>query len=559
MRIDWTQTMIGASACAERAQATRSGLAGDSAVVPFAQTRLAGILAVCGLFGLSIVSMPWRGSATTLPEILALSGFLLAHVAGLVGAARLGWLAGAGAMVPALAFPLFAGVPAQGLATLLMLIVLDIVALHGAETRNRRQVLAAVLAAALLALAYPLFGRAGSAGTMLVLAALVPVLVTAFATRRRSVGDDAVAAGREIARLTALFHASADEGARALRVTDGVGRIDTETGAQPGHDALFPEGSVVTATLIADRVHLLDALSRAIHRRERTENLLLRLRREPVGAGYPTPPRYEAMRCAVYPVPGIPDRAVVALDLAGEAGAAMPPATAMPDAALLARALHDGTAPFNAGLGYLEMIADPRLAPQDRTAWRDYAAEAHKAITEAHRNTLLLGRWMQRLRMPEAPVDAVEIAPARLVQEAIRGLHLREALDRGEIRLVEEEPLPMVMVPLATARFAVEVLLRFAQGEPRSEVRLARQGRDLVLACRVLGEAAADTPADAGGIDAFQHLLEAAASAGNLHFDGEESGRERRLSLTDAFPVKPVLAAGKTGPSDPEYPVRLAS
>lgn len=563
MRIDWTQTMIGSSALLHEAEQGQTGNAGDRVISPFAPTRLAGLLTVSTLIGLSIASMPWRGSVATLPEILALSGFLLAHVTALLATTRFGWQKAAGTMVLAVLFTLFAGFSVQILAALSVLIVLDGVALYLAG-RARFAAAAPAGVAVFVALSTMGFARTGMGGAMLVLAALVPTLVTALLRIAQREDSKAGLAEAEIARLNALLQASAEGGTRQMLVTDIVGQLDQSAAKgfeQHLHAEMFPEGSVVSATLIADRVLLLNALSRAIHRGERTESLRLRLRREPAGAGYPMPPRYDAVDCAVYPMPGVADRAVVALGQSGMVPSETVPGIApsgLPDAAVLARAMHDCTAPFNAGLGFLEMIADPRLAPRDITTYRDFAAEAHKAISEAHRNSVLLGRWLRQLRAADEPVEMTEIAPARLVQDGIRGLNLREVVDRGELRVIEVESLPVASVSLVQTRFAVEVLLRFAQGQARSDIRLSRQGHDLVLACRVIGEDAEDI-----AVDAFQDALEIAASTGTLHFTTAEGSRERRLTLSDAFPVSRLVAVdGLQGPTETVKhmnPVRLAS
>lgn len=564
MRIDWTQTMIGSSALLHEADQDQTGKAGDRAATPFALTRLAGLLSVSTLIGFSIASMPWRGSVATLPEILALSGFLLAHVAGLLSAARFGWRKAVTSMALALPFAIFAGLSVQVLAALSVLVVLDGVATHVAAGRSRFAAIAPAGVAIFVALASLGFARTGTGGAMLVLAALVPTLATAVLCLARREENKVELAQTEIARLNALLQASAEGGTRQMLVTDIVGTLDPLAAKgfeQHLHAEMFPEGSVVAATLIADRVQLLNALSRAIHSGERTESLRLRVRRDPAGAGYPMPPRYDAVDCAVYPMPGVADRAVVALGVSGAMASDAAPVVAtsgLPDAAVLARAMHDCTAPFNAGLGFLEMIADPRLAPRDIATYRDFAAEAHKAISEAHRNSVLLGRWLRQVRAAEEPVEMAEIAPARLVQDGIRGLNLRDAVDRGELRVIEAESLPVAAVSLVRARFAVEVLLRFAQGQARSEVRLSRQGHDLVLTCRAIGEDADDV-----AVDAFQDALEKAASTGNLHFTAAEGGRERRLLLTDAFPVSRLAAVDGLPVAHeavkPVNPVRLAS
>ena len=534
MRIDWAQTLIGASSPSSAAESEQE--AGLPAAFPAA--RLAGVLATTFGIGLSIASMPWRGSIALLPEILGLSGYLLAFVTAFLSAPRHGArFATFFALLP-LGFVVLAGVSASTLAALVALACLDLVLLLPTPGRSKPAAAGVLALAVFITAAASLSGQAGWTGGMLGIVAAVPVIATALQAFRREKGPVYQPAEEKIARLQALLFAASQGGARQTYVTDTVGAIDPE--ASQGfdralQDELFPEGSIVAATLIADRVHLLNALSRAVHQGERTEGISVRLRREPAGAGYPMPPHYDPVACSVYPMPGVTSRAVIALDLKSASHVADAPAGSVEKnvagPAELARALHDCNAPFNAGLGFLEMIADPRLAPRDIATYRDFAAEAHKAISEAHRNSVLLGRCLRKATGADGAVDVGEIIPSRLVQDAIRALNLRDAVDRGEIRINELEALPVAALPISSARFAVEVLLRHAQGWKQSELRLGRQGHDLVLTCRALGEIE-----DVALEDAFQSVLEQTASGGSIHFSTRQPG-ERSLVLADAFAI----------------------
>lgn len=564
MRIDWTQTLIGSSAPHQEPSARPAGGTGEGGI--YEASRLAGVLTASTLIGLAILTMPGRGAATALADILGLSGLLAAHVVGFSVLGRLGIRLASMSALLAYPFAIAGGASAPVMVVLALLLVLDVTLSATRAGTHRVAVVASVAVAVFVATAAMLFAAPGLGGGMLILAGLAPIGATAFLRLSRpAVAEAGPQAGAELARLTALLKASTRGGARQAWVTDIVGALEKGEDSRFGDRLaaeIFPEGSIVAATLIADRVLLLNALSRAIHAGETTEAMELRLRREPVGAGYPVPPRYDAFTCAVHPMPGVEGRAVVTLEAAAMAAApARADAAARevemiggPNAALLMRGLHDCNAPFNAGLGFLEMIADPRLAPRDIATYRDFAAEAHKAISEAHRNSVLLGRWLRNAQAIREKDDAVaEIAPGRLVADAVRVLNLRDAVERGEIRLVEEGALPLARMPLVAARFAAEVLLRFAFGHHGSVVRVTQAGHDLVIACR-LGGSEPEEPR----VDGFQQALEVAAEAfGAVRFEAGEG--ERRAVFADAFAGASFADTAADRPVREISLVRLAS
>lgn len=545
MRIDWAQTLIGSSISANDGSAGHVGetTAPERAAVALGAlsgARLVGVLATMAFVGLAIAALPLRGSTTTFSDILALSGLLVANVLGFLVLGRYGSrgiVLSAGVGLLALPFAIAAGVSVPIIAALALLVILD-----GAMmlmTRWSRRIGPVALAigacfalAGILGFSEPRFGDA-----VLLAAALGPIAAMAL-TR---IDDPLVSASRrseaETARLSALLSVMMPDAERQPFVTDIVGTIDwgNEAGFRQHLVAeLFPEGSIVSATLIADRVILLQALSHAVREGKSSESLSIRVRREPIGAGYPMPPRFEPFHCAIFPMPGVADRAIVTLRPADEDADNKiqngHPASGQ-DTALLARALHDCTAPFNAGLGFLEMIADPRLAPRDVVTYRDFAAEAHKAISEAHRNSVLLGRWLRMQNMgADDAAQCVEMAPARLVSDALRALNLRDATERGEIRVDDHAPLPAARLPLDAARFGVEILLRYALSSAASTISLARAGSDLVVSCRIHDDK--EHPARP---DAFQLALEARAAAmGAGSFASAEVG-ERHLRIAGAF------------------------
>ena len=130
-------------------------------------------------------------------------------------------------------------------------------------------------------------------------------------------------------------------------------------GASPGEPERFSQHlaraeiggcSLLDATLVADRPALLRSLSVAL-REGQAQTLELRLAR-------PDAPGYIARRLTIEPLAPATGLAAIRLDRP------VPAATAASGTRLEA-ALHDLVAPFNAGFGYLELLADPLLASTD--------------------------------------------------------------------------------------------------------------------------------------------------------------------------------------------------
>lgn len=511
MRIDWAQTLMGDTGPRGQAAGGRSGKDGRREQAGRAM-RGAGVLIAALFIGIAIAALPARGSTISATDILALSGLLLAQASGLflLAPERLHVRAAAFGALLALPFATLAGFEAGTIIALGLILALDATAMLLHDRRALRQlVFVAGIGVAAGALVW---GEPTLGSFALLFAALPPLAVAAFLPVMTSAPKSHF---DPLTRFNALLGVALTSRSRQLFVTDSVGVIDND--ADPAFAQLltaqdFPDNSLTSAVLIADRVLLLDALSRAIHKREGTEGLEIRLRLEPVGAGFPVPPRFVAHRLAVHPLPESENRAIVMIEAVGEAATreSAGTGTGVPDISpVLARALHDSTAPFNAGLGYLEMIADPRLSPRDVNTYRDFAAEAHKSVLEAYRNSVLLGRWVKLLHShPNERAERASLMPRRMVNDAVRALNLRDAEDRGELRISEAESLPAVSLPPALARFAVEIFLREAQYGGPSKVTIAREGDDLVLTSRqpVCEESQ-------GAEDVFRKVIEDAVSA----------------------------------------------
>lgn len=502
--------------------------------MPGANARLASRLAGIAAAGLAMLATLALRLEPATGGLIALAGLIVTFgVSALLGL-RFGddsGRAGFGAALFAPGFALAAGLPVPAILALTLLVLAD----AALFARLRPPALAPVMLAAALLAALAAVLVAGGASLVLVAAPVAPV--TAIALRLGATNAATIGANAAI-EIRPLLDLIARDGARDCLVCDLVGAVDDALTPGSGAGlaaAARAEGSLVSATLIADRVQVLDALSRAVHAGASSRDLMVRLRVERAGAGFPTPPRFEPARVSVDPLPGIEGRALV---LVHPAQVADQPAPAASDADLTAlrRAMHDCVAPFNAGLGFLDMLADPHLAPRDIAGYRDFAAEAHRAIAEAHRNTVMLGRLLDLARAPLGV--AGPLSPERLVQDATRALSLRGALDRGQIRLAGFEAFPVATLEPTRARLAVEALLRHAMGHVSSEIIARREGRDLVLACigRAGGEAA--------HVDDLQVEIEAAAMAGGfISFETDGEGH-RLLRFVDAF------APGATAPED---------
>lgn len=518
MAIDWTQTLMGTSTAAATGDGDAASAQEPAAAL--AGARLLGVLVGSLAMGLSLASLPFRTLADVLPEWIGLSGVLAASVCGFVLLSRdsaVARLAGLFSGFLVLPFAAFAGVDLPVLALLSLLTgalgLSDWLTLQGQSRPARLVAGISVFATIACFLQWPL----QVAAVLPSIALAVPMAITAC---RRPARPAAMPAGPDAAtrlrRLETLQGLLMQGSQRQVLVVDQVGAIELGLESAFGRhlvETQFPEHSVVAATLIADRVPLLQALSRAIHEQLATHELELRMRRDPAGAGFPSPPRYDVWRCQVAPLPDQPGHAAFLFEPAAASlsGQAAPAGAPRQDAALVSRALHDSIAPFNAGLGFLEMLADPRLAPRDPAAWRDFAAEAHKAISEAHRNTHLLGRWL-RVGQDEGG-ESADILPSRLLSDAIRAMNLRDAQDKGLFRIEQAQNLPAARLPLAAARFAVEILLRRAMGRAGSRLEALRDGADLLVVCH-------DAPGgDPRAVDPFERALcQALASQTGIGF-----------------------------------------
>ena len=477
--------------------------------------RIAGILSAVILFGGTIATLPLRGIHAAMPDILVLCGLLVANV---IGFALLHRLEARGLMSTAavtLLVPLFAA--GAGMPSLLVLALLSISAcemLWVMRTKNG-QLLKGALMAGLLAIGAAMGGLMGVYPTFhglgALCGALAPLLVittTLLAGRRKTASTKP----QMDLRANALLAVAMDRLDGMLVMTDLVGTIDMPS----GEENPFGVGlSLIDAVLIADRPPVLHALSRAIHSGMASEDLCIRVRKDNPSLSFAAPPRYVPHRCAIYPAAGCDGRAIVVLHAddgatASRASSTKPNAPQGADQALLSRALHDSVSPFNAGLGFLEMIGDARLAPRDLATFRSYAAEAHKALSEGHRNAALLGRWL-KLAQPDFEPEDIEIAPADLFTDAVRALNLagRDEFATPSLELVSGNA--PIRISGDGARFAMQVFVRaiVPQVSPVEtlRIRIERNGDDLCFSAFC----AREKQRRSFERDVFQQALEQAA------------------------------------------------
>lgn len=532
MTIDWTQTLIGSCMAGESAGRENAAVA-----------RLARFVGACAALvatGVVIALLPLRGGAATRADLPLLAALLAGNIGGfllLLGSFRHGRALAAAMPGVAALLSLLLGAGAAGAALVVLAAAIDF-RLHamprgaiGGPAELPFAVPALISAAALACLAA---GASPAAG----LVALAPLVASGLA-RRHARRQSEASAGAAAVKLAAMLAAAAREARWQPFVTDVVGRIERMPGFSGDLAATrFPEGSVTEATLIADRVLLLNALSRAVHEGATSETLTLRMRREPAGAGFPAPPLFEPIACRVHPVPGAAGSAIVVI----EADRAVPDQVeaAIPaiDGTVLARAMHDGVAPFNAGLGFLDMIADPRHAPRDLSTYRDFAAEASKAVAEGFRHSMLVGAMLRYHAAGATTREREAVLPARLVSDYLRALRLRDAVDRGEIRVRGAEALPAATIDPAATQLALGALLRFGLRAARCEVTFRVEAGDLVVSCRQSGS---DVCPEA---DSMQQAIEACIAGAGIDFaSADETERHARFHAAFAGAVPAIRLA----------------
>ncbi|MCA3601914.1 MAG: hypothetical protein IOC58_13415 [Methylobacterium sp.] len=539
MRIDWTQTLLGQDD-RNAAAALRSENAEARAWSTALAGRMAGLLGAVVFLALVLVLAPLRPElGLRVDHLIALSGLLVFQVVAFAlmrqGPRPALLLFGP---ISAVQILLLAGLGSPG-AALVCAILLATAEFFGLcllfQGRNRIALI--LFAAGLGAAAAGLILASGHGPTVLMLIGMaVPTLtMLALAPTQSPLLDALEPAPRGIPLGKEPFR----EHRGLVLAVDSTGLLASELErARFGwlaSAAEWPYPSVIDAVLVIDRPALLQALSRAIHLGEATPKLALRLRQDSTQGGG----RFVERELSVAPAPGLPGLALVAL---GQEVGSLPAAPAAEprasaDPSLVQRAMHDAVAPFNASLGYLELIADPKLAPRDLASYRHYAGEARGAMLEAHRNTALMGRWLKLLAGPAAPVrERVEMV--RLAQDALRFILAAEG-GEGAVSLTGEPAEAPAELPADAARFAIGVMLRGAlQDHPGAalEMSVATIGADVQVVLR-----RADGGSLAGGReDMFQMALEQAATGASRAVFTADSGQRRVNFRGVATAAKPA-------------------
>jgi hypothetical protein len=498
--------------------------------------KLAAILLGACALGVVFALFPIRAPAGTRADLLAVA--LVLAVQGLAYALGVARQFVSSLLMSLLAVPLLALARPEPLAlgAFAALAVLCCLLEFAVLRRQRRLVapLAALVLPTLVALGVlaPSFGII-AAGLVMAMAPLASAFLPV--SRLASIPEEATSTPRDAA-LPALLAAALSPEGRVVLVCDTMGLVDKAlTPARPEAAQPFPGGSLTEATLIADRVALLQMLAQTAREGRASKAVVLRLRQGPLGAGYPAPGHFESCQLRAFPLPGYPGRAAVLIEAEAYDTARQVAHVATPqprNTALLARALHDGLAPFNAGLGFLEMVADPRLAPRDFTALHDFTSEAHKAMCEAHRNSVLLGLWL-RLTQDEAhAATRGETGARRLFTEALRLLNLEDMEKRGDLVASESfDNGQSYALSLHAARFALAVLLRFGLGAAHVDLDMKEEGADLLFIIR-----RKEGGEHAVAVDTFQQALEQAAmTRGECVFEAAGQGaRQLRLCAVAA-------------------------
>lgn len=539
MRIDWTQTLLGPEGQFGTAEGAASARLPARAIL--LAGRMAGLLGAVLIFVAAIAASPVMGKlGARMEEMLAVSGLLVVQVIGFAMARQIG-PKGLGVLtaLSGLQVLLLAGLSPQpgvllATAALVLAELIAIVML----LKDRRAASAgfcvagvvAGLGAMVLAMAEPL-AAALVAGIAIPSLAMLPLTLAK--------GHQLAPQAARPSSLAALLDVALSRFPGPVLIVDGVGQVQqTEqraTFSEHLRAAVLPGGSLTETLLVVDRPVLLQALSRAIHDHLPSENLVLRLRE----AGQER--QYGPKLCSIWPVAGLPGRALVLIadEPAGMEAVSTELGPQGHDQALIQRAMHDAVSPFNAGLGYLELIADPRLAPRDLASTRHYAQEARSALIEAHRNTALMGRWLKLLTAPQ-PMARERVDLCRMAQDAARIFTSAEG-DAAPIEIDAETGQAHAEIGAEVARFAIGVLLRRAiQAGDRVRMDLMTAGTDAIIRVRPIGAAKAAHR----GEDLFQMALEQAAQ-GLAPMRFMDSAGEHSLVLRGVAvaPLRPLTSA----------------
>lgn len=538
MRIDWTQTLLGP----EGQFGTEEGAAG-ARLPPRAillAGRMAGLLGAVLIFVAAIAASPLMGKlGARMEEMLAVSGLLVVQVIGFAMARQIGPKGvGVLAALSGLQVLLLAGLsphPGVLLATCALVLAEQIAIMM--LLKDRRAVSAGFCVASVLAgLSAMVLASAEPLAAALVAGIAIPSLAMLPLTLAK--GHQLAPQAARPSSLAALLDVALSRFPGPVLIVDGVGRVQQAeqqaTFSEHLRAAVLPGGSFTESLLVVDRPILLQALSRAIHDHLPSENLPLRLRE----AGQEL--QYGPKLCSIWPVAGLPGRALVLIaePPAGAGAIAPEPGLQGHDQALIQRAMHDAVSPFNAGLGYLELIADPRLAPRDLASMRHYAQEARSALIEAHRNTALMGRWLKLMTAPQ-PMPREQVDLGRLAQDAARIFSSAEG-DSAPIEIEAQTGQAHAEIGAEVARFAIGILLRRAvQAGDRVRVDLTTAGTDAIIRARPIGAAKASQR----GEDLFQMALEQAAQ-GLAPMRFVESAGEHSLVLRGAavMPLRPLTS-----------------
>ena len=539
MQIDWTQTLLGSDAemTADEAGLRDGSLRAQSIILA---GRMAGMLGAVLLLATTVALTPvalFGGKG--LEALTAMAGVLVLQVVGFASVRRyqreaLPLLAAGGFVQLLLMIGL--GAPLPGVCAAFLVIGGEFAALWLLACRAQPRmagyalILGLCAAATGLFILFPQVASAALLGAMAIPAmAMLPLVMAEAARKPSSPVQPEVIPGLIDIVLSAL--------PGQVLVVDTVGTVEPlqtpSRFAQTLRAASRPMTSLTEALLVVDRPLVLQALSRAIHDRVASDAVPVRLMDQSQDC---LSPAYLPHRMAIRPLPGLEGRALVLIT--PDAGQAEPaPLSAKVDQALIQRAMHDAISPFNAGLGYLELMSDPKLAPRDLASFRHYATEARGAMVEAHRNTALMGRWLKLVTGAAVPMPE-RLDLTKLAGDAVRMLSSADE-QSAPVHVDAPEGGVMVDMPADAARFALGTLLRSLVRLPQAKggIRLSirASGTDVLLVARLTsGERV-----EQAGEDVFQLALEQAAMR-LLPARFSDGPGERRLVLT-GIGVAPLL------------------
>lgn len=483
--------------------------------------RILGAMVSILMLGTVLALLPLRGYAASMADLIACAGILLFNVMILAGSQ---FLRGRGyelfaviSLLIAGCFSVLAGISYPVTACVAVLLVLDYL-LHR-KTVNLIEIgLYGGVATSVFIFALMQAWPASSASLML-FAIYIPVLAGLY-SRTNQLYEQGRQRGENSALDSAFLTAALESNNQILLMVDRSGMIEASTlhlneGAQKrqGEPAeydpalLAPGLYLGDAILISDRVALFQAISDAIHKGITREDVLIRLREVMPEGGYTHPPCFIAHAMRVTAMKEISSRAIITLKPIEEAAAQ--PAQARPSLQISARAVHDFVSPFNASLGFLEILMDEKLAPKGEASSREFAQKAHQAVMAAFRNATLLAKAITVQDHAQNKPEGTKQMFSALLHDAMREMGMHSQAGGNAVHIECGSAGDRFVIEPDKLRFALQVMLTIGlnaakEGDKLALVAAADDEADCQIMLRISATARGALPL----ADGFEQVLE---------------------------------------------------